>query len=269
MLGIVFRGIFILSILYWYSTAVWKMIDGYFRDQFKSYLEDEYKKNPKMKTDVRVEGNRAEGESIIVESPPRESGVNSSNGGTGMTNATNETDVENDINEGGKGDGTLNEPRCELDDKNSPDTVAGESELRTGEREDENREGNNSVEGNEDESVGSNVVPLKSEEDLLKSMRAKYKDDKNSKDTAFNKNRVSKKRKRLAEKNRVSNDYDDFWEFEEDADARKESREGILISELPFKPKLDLADLERVSKDEYCPLSLDDEEPCEKLYKWP
>ncbi|XP_017887816.1 uncharacterized protein LOC108629571 [Ceratina calcarata] len=266
MLGIIIRGIFICSILYWYSTTIWKMIDGYFRDQFKSYLEEEYKKNPKMKSDVRVEDNKKNSASIIVESP-RDS-LNLSNSST-ITNEMNETDVGNKISESSKGDEILKEPS--ESDKKFLDT-ASESELKTNGKEDENREAtDNYVKAIDDK---SNDIPLKTEElDSLKSNRMKFRNNKVNKDSKeiFNKNRVSKKKEtvRLNEKSHVSNDYDDFWEFEEDADEKKESREGILISELPFKPKLDLGDLERVNKDEYCPLSLEDEEPCEKLYKWP
>lgn len=60
---------------------------------------------------------------------------------------------------------------------------------------------------------------------------------------------------------------DDFWEFEEDAEER-ESPVGIPISELYFKPRVEIADLDRVTQDEFCPLKPEDEESCGEAVPW-
>ena len=45
MIGLVFRGIFFFSIISWYSYGVFKMINDYFRSEYKNYLDVEVKKN--------------------------------------------------------------------------------------------------------------------------------------------------------------------------------------------------------------------------------
>lgn len=64
-------------------------------------------------------------------------------------------------------------------------------------------------------------------------------------------------------------DYD-FMEFDdEDEDADRASPEGILVSQLPFKPRADIGKLERVTEDEFCPLTLEDEADCDEVRIWP
>jgi hypothetical protein len=46
------RGGFLIVILLWYSVSVWQAMDGYFRDEFKKYLEKEYKQNKYLKKDM-------------------------------------------------------------------------------------------------------------------------------------------------------------------------------------------------------------------------
>lgn len=53
MLALLFRGVCILGVVGWYSASLWTMIDGYFKDQFQRYLDEEYRLNPKMQADVR------------------------------------------------------------------------------------------------------------------------------------------------------------------------------------------------------------------------
>lgn len=45
MIGLLFRGFFLLGIVSWYSTGVWKFIDDYFRYEYKKYLTHEFKRN--------------------------------------------------------------------------------------------------------------------------------------------------------------------------------------------------------------------------------
>lgn len=46
------RGGFLVVILLWYSVSVWHVMDEYFRDEFKKYLEKEYKQNKYLKEDM-------------------------------------------------------------------------------------------------------------------------------------------------------------------------------------------------------------------------
>lgn len=46
------RGMILLGVLSWYSAIVWRMMDGYFKDQFRAYLQDEYRRHPRMQADV-------------------------------------------------------------------------------------------------------------------------------------------------------------------------------------------------------------------------
>jgi hypothetical protein len=48
----IFRGGFVVVILLWYSACVWRAMDGYFRDEFKKYLENEYEQNKHLKEDM-------------------------------------------------------------------------------------------------------------------------------------------------------------------------------------------------------------------------
>lgn len=45
MFALLLRGFFLVGIISWYSTGVWKFIDDYFRNEFKSYLSKEFKRN--------------------------------------------------------------------------------------------------------------------------------------------------------------------------------------------------------------------------------
>lgn len=48
MIGLLLRSFFLLGIVSWYSTSVWKFIDDYFRYEYKKYLTDEFKRNKNL-----------------------------------------------------------------------------------------------------------------------------------------------------------------------------------------------------------------------------
>jgi hypothetical protein len=48
----IFRGGFMIVVVLWYSVSVWRAMDGYFRDEFKKYLEKEYEQNKHLKEDA-------------------------------------------------------------------------------------------------------------------------------------------------------------------------------------------------------------------------
>lgn len=45
MIGLLLRGFFLVGIISWYSAGVWKFIDEYFRNEYKTYLSREFKRN--------------------------------------------------------------------------------------------------------------------------------------------------------------------------------------------------------------------------------
>ena len=54
MIGLLVRGFFLLGIISWYSTAVWKFIDDYFRYEYKKYLTHEFKRNKHLQPDTEI-----------------------------------------------------------------------------------------------------------------------------------------------------------------------------------------------------------------------
>lgn len=61
MIGLLLRGFFLVGIISWYSAGVWKFIDEYFRNEYKTYLSREFKRNKHLQLglqpspDVQVE----------------------------------------------------------------------------------------------------------------------------------------------------------------------------------------------------------------------
>lgn len=284
MLGLIFRGVFLIGILTWYSTSVWKMIDGYFKDQFRSYLEEEYRKNPRMRSDVRsgsadkidpasttprpdpsvapqreilelnetltVEG--AGNDTIRSDEEQRVTGGTSENeadtGGSIDKNAFLETIVESGLES--------SKPSKNEQDSRQP--------INHNDRDLERHE-------NDDRHRSVSQVSKNSMKGVQCNKRATVSRDisrekKSSKKRNVKTITLTEKDFKSVIRNHVSND--DFWEFEEDADE-KEPLEGILVSQLPYKPRADIGNLERVSADEYCPLSLEDETSCDETFKWP
>jgi hypothetical protein len=59
-----FRGGFLIVIVLWYSVTVWHTMDGYFREEFKRYLEKEYEQNKRLKEDVVGKTDSLEDENV-------------------------------------------------------------------------------------------------------------------------------------------------------------------------------------------------------------
>lgn len=49
MFGLLFRGVFLVGIISWYSAGVWKFVDDYFRNEYKEYLSKEFKRNKHLR----------------------------------------------------------------------------------------------------------------------------------------------------------------------------------------------------------------------------
>ncbi|KOC59544.1 hypothetical protein WH47_09066 [Habropoda laboriosa] len=290
MLALLVRGVFLIGILTWYSTSVWKMIDGYFRDQVRSYLEEEYRKNPRMKSDVH--GDSVDNVDPVLATPrpeatvaPREIPQVTETEARTVEAADNDTtSVVGETNEellvtGGTSE---NEDAGGSTDKNAFLGTVAESGLESRKSSEENVENSRETINQEDdrdlERRGNDHCHRSvSQESKSSRKRIKYE----RRPTAVprdisRENQLPRRRNvrtivlterdfKSVTKNHVSDD--EFWEFEEDA-CEKEPLEGIPVSQLPFKPRADIGDLDRVTADEYCPLTLEDEASCGQTFTW-
>lgn len=282
MLGLIFRGIFLIGILTWYSTSVWKMIDGYFRDQFRSYLEEEYRKNPQMKSAVTPSPPDNTDSPVITARPEttaeparrtaelEESAAPAVAVTENKTVALIGTDEASRLTDGTSENQTARESTT---DKNAFHKTVAESSLESGKSSENEGDSERSIDrddlgqerrGNYDRHRSNAARPAT----VAKSARryARSGDFSRRGQLASGRHVKTVTLYRKDAKSRVSND--DFWEFEEDA-AEKPPLEGVLVSELPFKPRADIGDLDRVTADEYCPLTLDDEASCDETFEWP
>ncbi|XP_046825163.1 protein PXR1-like [Vespa crabro] len=307
MLAAFFRGAFIIGILAWYSISVWKMIDGYFRDQFASYLHEEYRKNPHMKaahmkdavnevgkndavhTDGEVPSNKIDelvkAESCPVDKVDNDKILESCNISEKILKVDRPNDsVEKEILMKISTEKELNNVDNDDDDKDKDErqTMKSIEKMADEEKRLKKKEFPSSKEFDEEIEKKKNKKKKKDEKGREKEMERERDREKKKKDEEEKTKKQKKKRVKtitlneedfLSVKNRrgtIGRD-EDFWEFEEDEEKQKIEDEevGILISDLPFKPKLDIGRLERITPDEYCPLTLDDELSCGETTKWP
>lgn len=218
MIAILIKSVLLLSIIGWYSTNVWKIIDGYFKEKFEKYLQEEYAKNPKMKIDVQ---SKFINEEVIS------------------------TISNNDY---------CNFESCP-DDKINSKTLENLNTLKSDDSE--------KIKLTLDEEK-----KIKSIENNNKKIKTKIKNSKSFVNKITNNNDEKKKKKRTNKKKKVKSQLnDDFSEF--DYYENEKPHEGIPISELGFKPKADIGKLDRVTAEEFCPISIDDNSDCFVTKKWP
>lgn len=88
---------------------------------------------------------------------------------------------------------------------------------------------------------------------------------------------VSRKKYRYMDEegNIVDREFSEFddensWTSDnfDDKDKEDESK-GIPLVDLPYKPAVDVYDLDRLSEEEFCPLTLDEDPTCEETRSWP
>ncbi|XP_035743663.1 putative uncharacterized protein DDB_G0271982 [Vespa mandarinia] len=315
MLAAFFRGAFIIGILAWYSISVWKMIDGYFRDQFASYLHEEYRKNPHMKaahmkdavnvvgkndavhTDGEVPSNRIDelvkAESCPVDKLDNDKILKSCNISEKILKVDRPNDsiekeilmkisTEKELNNVDDDDDD-NDYDDDDNDKDERQTMKSIEKMADEEKKLKKKEFPSSKEFEEE--IEKKKKKKKKKEDEKEKGREREREKEREKKKKEEEEKTKKQKKKrvktitlneedfLSVKNRrgtIGRD-EDFWEFEEDEEKQKIEDEevGILISDLPFKPKLDIGRLERITPDEYCPLTLDDELSCGETTKWP
>lgn len=231
MLAFLLRGVVLVIVLSWYSTSIWKMIDGYFKDRFDKYLREEFAKNPRMKADMAHPGKV----------PPQE---------------------------------LLD--TCQLDACPVDKVVTIEEDkiamaaVNEGQTNQENPENMSEISPDGD-------IPEKQE--VNKGIDEKAQDLQKTKTKVKKKIlpiQESKKRKKVKTitltaddfqqaKRKMAIDEYDFAEFDYD----EPPPEGILVSKLGFKPKADIGNLDRVTEDEFCPISLDYDGDCSETKIWP
>ncbi|XP_066593908.1 uncharacterized protein Xport-B [Prorops nasuta] len=268
MLSVIFRGFFLISILFWYSTSVWRMIDDYFKDQFQRYLEDEYQRNPAMKLEVGRENVSKEESGVINGAAVGES-----------SSAAPEVEGESSVGKaslgriarGGRENSADKMDSLEIcvENANNLDEETRESvdhQKRKSEVAKDGNAGSHSGTTLPRDSIGDDgmgnggAIFEKGEE---RRIRLKKKNqDKSKKNNAglLKEHDFVSVRRSLGRR-----ESDDFWEFEDEGEAF----DGVLVSDLPYRSKVDLADLERVSAEEFCPLTAEDEESCGERSKWP
>lgn len=304
MLAFAVRGVVLLSVLSWYSAVVWRMIDGYFKDQFRDYLQEEYRKHPQMRADVEsvetVDKGFAPGSGLPAEpaSLPRSIAESSDPDATcpvdivdicQRTTASNgkpEEAVAGGISENavavGAGStdknalsGNAAQPALESRKllPNSSDTH--DEERRPGVIHQDGGLEERAIGGSE---IGDGVLassPRRSEKSRSRLGRRGLWGAPKEASREMSRDRSRKQRVNtivLTDADFVAArayDDDDFSEFEEEGGGQEVLKEGILISELPFRPKADIGGLDRVTAEEFCPLTLEDEDSCGEISTWP
>lgn len=266
------------------------MIDGYFKDQFHNYLQNEYRKHQRMRVDV--ESTKVVDKGPVPNALPAESNLK-----YGIAETYGPDTCSSDIIDAcqqaiGASNGKSEEAVAGGTSENAADTVGatdknafpenafpGQSVL-------ESRKSSSGSDAHDEERQPSAV-----NENGDREKEAIEKSPASSSRRRLGKNKLSDASKKILKeisrekpkKRRVNTivltdadfasariryDADDFSEFEEEKDERVRE-EGILVSELPFKPKADIGDLDRVTAEEFCPLTLEDEASCGEITTWP
>lgn len=313
----IIRGVFLVGVLALYSTSVWKMIDGFFKDRFQNYLEEEFKKNPKMRDDLNAyaaikagkrgndfintgnfksapNGNQRQMDES-QESGPRSVDI--------LTTAASFLESVEQTRESGENRVTTTVDNNAFQEshmmqamrKERPNTAGSnefrEQSLAQRRREKAKRAKEKIGKQQQSEKIGKDAShDLREMRDEIRGREKREARNKREEIDKREKRSIleseinkggSKKRKyspitfteddfKSAKRSIDDDDDDDFSEFDlEDEKKVEQRREGILVSELPFKPKFDISDLEFITADEFCPLTLEDEATCGITNKWP
>jgi len=299
MLACIIRGVFLLGVLSWYSVIIWKVIDGYFQDQFRTYLQEEYRKHPRIKADFESTGavDKRPAPSALPTEPSLSYGIAETYDSNTVCPADIVDACPRAIVSSGKPEEAVAGGTSEIaaavgagtTDKNAfpANTARSAQESRkppssSDTRDKERRSGAiNQDNGREEDAIeGSILLPPTSSLTVRKLRRRLDK-----RGLSRVSKEVSREISREKPKNRKVNtlltdidfatvktdddEDDDFSEFEEEEKDHRIYKEGILVSELPFKPKADIGNLDRVTAEEFCPLILEDEISCEETTTWP
>lgn len=295
MLAFAVRGVVLLGVLSWYSGVVWRMIDGYFKDQFRVYLRDEYRKYPRMSADV--ESVEAVDKGSAPSGLPAESSLSRSIASSGpdavcpvdIADTCQRTTASNgrpkEAVAGGTSENAVAVGAGSTDKNAFPENAAqpasGGRKLPSSSdtHDEERRPGVIHQDDREERPIGRSEigdVPRRSEKPRRRLGERGLSGA--SKEAPKGTSRGGPGKRRVKTIVLTDADFvdartdgdDDFSEFEEEGEGGREVlREGILISELPFKPKVDIGGLDSVTAEEFCPLTLEDEVSCGETTTWP
>ncbi|XP_034947818.1 uncharacterized protein Xport-B [Chelonus insularis] len=255
MIALVIRGFVLVGVLGWYSASVWKMIDGYFKDKFDKYLQEEYVKNPLMKKNLQERQTTLNDKSInqLNEHPIdpitiRTENENKSDSTTisannvflGHQSMNNHSQPLPTLNNSSNGNLVLNAENIEIK-KHSEEYFDGKSSKLQSKKQTSNKK--------REKIVLTASEPLKKKKKIQTIMLSK-EDFKSASIKAMK-------------------DFD-FSEFENDAEDSQYIEGSIPVASLSYKPKADIGDLDRITDDEYCPINSNkDQEECRVRKKWP
>ncbi|XP_011879534.1 PREDICTED: uncharacterized protein LOC105568448 [Vollenhovia emeryi] len=300
MLAFIIRGVFLISVLGWYSATVWKVIDGYFQDQFRAYLQEEYRKHPRIKANVESAGAVDKGpasSALPAESSLSKSGIAETYGSNVVSPADIADACPCAIAPSGRPEEAVAGGTSEIavavgagaTDKNTLAANAVRSAQESREpssgdtRDKEQRPGAINQDGDREEDTieGSALPPPASARRAEKPRRrlGEKRPLRASKEVSREISREKPRSPRVSTLVLTDADFaaprtsdvedDDFAEFEEEEKNRRVRKKGILVSELPFKPRADIGCLDRVTAEEFCPLTLEDETSCGETTTWP
>jgi len=302
MLAFAVRGVVLLGVLSWYSAIVWRMIDGYFKDQFRVYLQEEYRKYPRMKADI--DGVEAVDKGFTSPSGlPAESSLGRSIAEPSDSDAVCPVDIadtcQRTIASNGKPKEAVAGGTSEnviavgagSTDKNAFPENAAQPALKSRKlpsssdaHDEERRPGVIHQDGDREErAVGGSEIDdgVLASSPRRRSEKPRRRLGKTGLSGASKEvpRDISRRKPRKRRVNTIvltdadfidarADSDDDFSEFEEEEEGEKILKKGILISELPFKPKADIGGLDRVTAEEFCPLTLEDEASCGETTTW-
>ncbi|EZA61052.1 hypothetical protein X777_08264 [Ooceraea biroi] len=290
MLAFAVRGVILLGVLSWYSATVWRMIDGYFKDQFRAYLQDEYRRHPRMQADVEKARDVDKGSiSDALPAEPSSShlveetyGPDAATTGTTTKTTTTPAKPEEEVT-GGTSKNAVAAAAVRADKNAFPENAALES--RKPPSSSTHGEGRRPSTINQDADREQEAIEGRSEVVLTSSASSPRRRREGGFPGGGRKGIPSGMSRQPSRKRRVNtivltdadfagartsdDDFSEFEEEEEDGEGQGVFKEGILVSELPFKPKADIGDLARVTAEEFCPLTPEDEASCGETTTWP
>ncbi|XP_058789208.1 uncharacterized protein LOC131663119 [Phymastichus coffea] len=305
MLALLLRGVFLLGVIGWYSASLWKVVDNYFKGQFQRYLEEEYQRNPRMRDDVRayttadkaasdvIAGTTQQrlaeisprypidkAELVALEVKSQESGLADFEAGAAEIEVARPAHTDQPVFHDSPVDATM--LSMEMPSP-SPEAIRDyQIDESSNFSETERAEKTPALERKPQQEMGE--MPKEDEKQSSPHAPKKTKAKKRPKIIAKSEvttERKIKQRLKIPMLQLTEDDFedtarffefgreDDYRDFIDDFEADNEDFDGISLKDLPFKPMIDVYDLERISEEEYCPLSLDDDPTCDELQFWP
>lgn len=247
------RGIFLFVVIWWYSVAMWKVIDEYFKDQFTTFLFREFQNKPgQVQDDLKKSIETVEREvskldefydnsknrQDFMEFNDKEDRVSSK--AEILVTKTDETDSETPAPDVWN---CYEEPSWPMDED---DLISYNDDY-----EQENLYRFSEYEGQKLKIGAMTQDEASIYAENTKNGQLRYVDYDDVDDNEF---------AEFAE----SDDKRKSYEFEKDYEEV-----FVKVDQLPYKPAVDIYGVEKVSTSEYCPLSREEDAQCEAPTYWP